>query len=148
MVTNNIANKGSYCLIIEVKSDCKIKIGAKGILSFNKGYYVYVGSALNNLTKRIERHLSDNKKKHWHMDYLSMNKNTKINQVIYTYCSKKIECNISHEINKKTDKYIEFFGCSDCNCESHLYYFDSYHEAQKASIEAIEKIGYEAIKWK
>lgn len=140
-------DKGSYCLIICVKRDCRIKIGAMGMTQFEKGYYIYVGSALNTLNKRISRHISTDKKKHWHMDYLSLNKNTKIVQVIYTHCDKKIECDISCHINENTNKYIEDFGCSDCKCMSHLYYFDSYDEAIKVSIDAIEKLGYEACKW-
>ena len=143
----NEINKGSYCLIIHIKRDCRIKIGAKGFVNFEKGYYVYVGSALNSLNTRIKRHISKDKKKHWHMDYLSLNKNSEILQVIYTHCDKKIECNISSYINENTNNYIESFGCSDCMCMSHLYYFDSYDEAEKVSIDSIEKLGYETVKW-
>lgn len=146
-MTNNKVDKGSYCLIIHVKKDCRIRIGARGMVDFDEGYYVYVGSALNSLKSRIIRHISKDKKKHWHMDYLSLNKNTEIIQVIYTHCDKKIECDISHKINGNTNKYIEDFGCSDCKCMSHLYYFDSYDEAINLSIGAIKKLGYEACKW-
>ena len=67
--------KGSYCLIINVEKDTKIKIGKKlGIINFKKGCYVYVGSAMNSLESRVKRHLSDNKKKHWHIDYLTKQK--------------------------------------------------------------------------
>lgn len=76
--------KGSYCLIINVEKDTKIKIGKKlGIINFKKGCYVYVGSAMNSLESRVKRHLSDNKKKHWHIDYLLLNKNSKIKKNIY-----------------------------------------------------------------
>ena len=84
-----ILDKGNYCLIIKMKNDCTIKIGAKGNIDFKKGYYVYVGSALGTLSNRIKRHLSNDKKKHWHVDYLLLNKNTEIKEVIYTYCTKK-----------------------------------------------------------
>ena len=141
------SNKGNYCLIISVSDDCEIKIGAKGKKSFKKGYYVYVGSALNSLTKRIERHISRNKKIHWHADYLLLNKNAKVEEVIYTYSSRKIECKISHEISKNAINYIEEFGCSDCECESHLYYFDSYDDALKSSIDSYKNIGYEENYW-
>lgn len=147
MNNDDIPNKGSYCLICYVKNDCKIKIGAKGLMSFPEGYYVYVGSALSNLTKRIERHLSSEKKKHWHMDYFSLNKNVNIEQVIYTFSTQKIECELSNHINKKTANYIESFGCSDCNCMSHLYYFDSFDEAENVIIESFKKIELKPIKW-
>jgi len=147
MNNDDLPNKGSYCLIIYVEKDCKIKIGAKGFMNFPEGYYVYVGSALSNLTKRIERHLSSDKKKHWHMDYFSLNKNVDIKQVIYTFSTKKIECEMSNHINKNTNKYIEDFGCSDCNCMSHLYYFDSFDEAENVIIESFEKIELKPMKW-
>lgn len=74
----------SYCLIINIKKDTEIKIGKKlGFINFKKGCYVYVGSAMNCLESRVKRHLSDNKKKHWHIDYLLLNKNSKIEKSIY-----------------------------------------------------------------
>lgn len=140
-------NKGNYCLIISVKEDTSIRIGAKGMMSFKKGYYVYVGSALNWLDKRIERHISKKKKKHWHADYLLLDDNAQIDEVVFTYSSKKIECDISNEISKNSDGYIELFGCSDCNCISHLYYFKGYDDALKSSISSYEKLGYEPYYW-
>ena len=62
--------KGIYCLIIKLDKDKSIKIGKLNYINFKKGYYCYVGSALNNLKKRIERHKRKNKKLHWHIDYL------------------------------------------------------------------------------
>lgn len=147
MTEEGIVDKGNYCLIIHVKKDCSIKIGAKGMIDFKEGYYVYVGSALGTLSNRIKRHLSDDKKKHWHADYLLLNKNTKIKQVIYTYCTEKIECDISKNINKDSNEYIESFGCSDCKCMSHLYYFNSFQSAINSSINSYKKINYKPYKW-
>lgn len=140
-------NKGNYCLIISNKRDSTIKIGARGMMLFKKGYYVYVGSALNSLNKRIERHISKEKKKHWHIDYFLLDKNTELNEVIFTYSTKKIECDISNEINKNSNGYVELFGCSDCNCVSHLYYFNTYEDALNSSVNSYEKLGYCARHW-
>jgi Uri superfamily endonuclease len=42
--------KGCYCLIIKLNNDRTVKIGKKlGKIEFKKGYYVYVGSAMNSL---------------------------------------------------------------------------------------------------
>ncbi|MBE6494095.1 MAG: GIY-YIG nuclease family protein [Methanosphaera stadtmanae] len=147
MRNKELIDKGTYCLIIKINKDIHVKIGAKGILSFNEGYYVYIGSALNTLSKRIKRHLSDDKKKHWHIDYLLLNKNTKVSQVIYTYSTKKIECEISTKIKESAMNYIESFGCSDCECKSHLYYFNEFCDAEKTCIEAFEKQKYEPRTW-
>ena len=142
-----IPDKGNYCLIIKMKNDCTIKIGAKGNIDFKKGYYVYVGSALGTLSNRIKRHLSNDKKKHWHVDYLLLNKNTEIKEVIYTYCTKKIECNIAYNIQEDATNYIESFGCSDCKCMSHLYYFNNYTDALNSSINSYKKISYIFLKF-
>jgi len=64
------AMKGIYCLVIDISSNINPKIGALGRVKLKRGTYVYVGSAQNNLKKRIQRHFSNNKKIRWHIDYL------------------------------------------------------------------------------
>lgn len=133
--------KGCYCLIINLKKDTKIKIGKKlGNIEFKQGYYVYVGSAMNSLIGRIERHLSDEKKMHWHVDYLL--KKAKISAVIYNQSRRKIECDLSKYISTQSEG-IKDFGCSDCECESHLYYFKN----KKEAIECVES-AYDSIDMK
>lgn len=123
-----------------MKKDSKIKIGKKlGQIEFKKGYYIYVGSAMNSLKARINRHLSDEKKLHWHADYLLKNKNTEIVEVIFNISSKKIECELSKKISEKTAS-ITGFGCSDCECKSHLYYL----KTRKEAIETV-KNAYDSI---
>ena len=130
--------KGCYCLIIDLDKTSKIKIGKLGKINFNKGNYVYVGSAMNSLTSRINRHLSDKKKLHWHIDYLLKNENAKISEVIYNVSEKKIECELSQAISQSNG--IKDFGCSDCDCESHLYYFKN----RNGAIECV-KNAYDSI---
>ncbi len=115
--------KGSYCLIIHKEKSSKIKVGAIGLNLYEKGYYVYIGSAMNSLIPRIKRHLADEKKMHWHIDYLLKDNTTKIEEVIFNIGEKKIECNLANFISKNGDGK-ENFGCSDCNCDSHLIYFE------------------------
>lgn len=130
--------KGCYCLIICIDDENTIEIGKRlGEITFKKGYYVYVGSAMNSLPARIRRHLSDEKKLHWHIDYLL--KNAKITDVIYNESSKKIECELSKCLEEKADG-IKGFGCSDCMCESHLYYYKN----RKEAIENVEN-AYDSI---
>ena len=110
--------KGSYVLLIKLEKDKEIQIGKLGIIAFKKGYYAYVGSALNGLEQRINRHLRKNKKMHWHIDYLL--KFGKIDSVFYKEHNKKEECNIAKLFSKLIS--VEGFGSSDCNCKSHLFY--------------------------
>lgn len=118
--------KGSYCLIINIKKDTKIKIGKKlGFINFKKGTYVYIGSAMNSIESRVKRHLSKNKKKHWHIDYLLLNENSEIKKVYTKESDEKLECEIAKKIIKN-EKSITNFGCSDCSCQSHLIYFKNF----------------------
>ncbi len=111
--------KGSYLLIIKNPIKKHIKIGSLGRLVFDKGYYIYVGSAMNSLEARIARHARKNKKLFWHIDYLLSH--TKIVGVLIKPSNKKQECNIA-KIIAKNFSCIPRFGCSDCKCKSHLFF--------------------------
>jgi len=112
--------KGVYILLIKINKNVQETVGSLGKIKFNKGKYAYVGSAQNNLEKRVERHMSKNKKKFWHIDYLLDNKFTKIVDIFYKKSGKSEECRIA-SILSKTELPVLKFGCSDCNCKSHLF---------------------------
>lgn len=112
--------KGSYILLIEFKKYQEIQVGKIGKIFFKKGYYAYIGSALNGLENRIKRHLRSEKKMHWHIDYLLQH--SEVKDVFYKESLEKIECGIAQKFEKTSS--IKGFGCSDCACESHLFYAD------------------------
>ncbi|HUL38541.1 MAG TPA: DNA/RNA nuclease SfsA, partial [Thermodesulfobacteriota bacterium] len=58
-------DRGSYLLILSLKRIRKINVGKLGEVHFRKGFYIYVGSAMANLSKRIERHRQLRKQHHW-----------------------------------------------------------------------------------
>lgn len=137
--------KGCYCIIISLDENEEIKIGEKlGKIKFQKGNYVYVGSAMNSLESRLNRHLSKEKRLHWHIDYLL--KKAEITDIIYNE-NKKVECDLSQYLSAKTSS-IKDFGCSDCSCESHLYYFENRNEAIEQVKNAYDSIAmkYEFFK--
>lgn len=118
-----LLNKGLYCLIIKLLQTYDIKIGCLGTFSFPVGFYVYAGSAQNNLERRIERHLQREKKLHWHIDYL-----LHYGQVVCvnTYAGEKNEeCKLNRKIGniKNATVLVKGFGSSDCSCISHLHFF-------------------------
>ena len=122
--------KGTYILVIFLKENSKIEIGSLGEISFSKGYYLYVGSAMGNygsatLINRVKRHLldSNNKKLYWHIDFLLDNSNSLIKKLYLIPSLQTYECTIAKEILLFSDNYINKFGCSDCHCKSHLLYF-------------------------
>ena len=126
--------KGIYCLIIFLNRSQKIKIG-KRVGFFTKGYYCYVGSAKNNLEKRIERHLRNKKKKYWHIDYFL--EKSEIKNIVVLKTSR--ECELSRKLeNMKEEVVLKGFGSSDCNCPSHLFRF-SYNPMKKEKFNKIFK---------
>jgi Uri superfamily endonuclease len=112
--------KGVYVLVISVSKDIEVKVGALGSLSFEKGLYAYVGSAQSGLKKRIERHLTEAKRKFWHIDYLLGNEFVNVVKVFYKKAEKSEECSIARKLGRRGIA-VKNFGCSDCSCISHLF---------------------------
>jgi Uri superfamily endonuclease len=79
----------TYCLITQLNKNSTIKVGKLGEIDFKKGYYVYVGSALNSIDSRVWRHLSKEKKLFWHIDYLLNSPNATVKEVILERSPKK-----------------------------------------------------------
>jgi len=116
-------NKGIYSLVIKFDRDNSIVVGKLGPVEFPKGYYVYAGSALNYLDKRILRHKIKKKKLHWHVDYFL--KHAKIIKVFTHITTLRLECELNKRIQVLPNAriIIKGFGCSDCKCSSHLTFF-------------------------
>jgi len=111
--------KGSYILLIELPEPRSIPVGSLGSICFSKGYYAYVGSALNGIEARVGRHLRNNKKTHWHVDYLLQH--STVTKVFIYETAERIECHLSRALSLHFLS-VPGFGSSDCNCRSHLYY--------------------------
>ena len=111
--------RGSYILLMKLNDNKEIIFGKNNQFLFKKGFYIYVGSALNGLVQRINRHLTKSKKTHWHIDYFL--KHTKIIAIYYKKNKIKEECIIANKLKNKLI-LIPKFGCSDCNCKTHLFY--------------------------
>jgi Uri superfamily endonuclease len=122
--------KGVYCLCIENHDDQSIHVGALEEIEFKRGYFIYVGSALNSLYPRLKRHLKmsrgEHNKIHWHIDYLLNKPLVEIKLIYILETDERLECNISEKINEH-GKPVSRFGCSDCRCQSHLYKVDSFN---------------------
>ena len=130
--------KGFYILVICIPENTNIKIGALGNILFSKGYYLYIGSALGNsgsstLKNRVKRHFTspNNKKTHWHIDYLLNNPSSIIFHLYLIPISQNFECLIANELNNISDGFIKKFGSSDCKCKSHLIYFEDFNGLNK-----------------
>ncbi len=123
--------KGTYLLCLLLKERIELEVAALGNLEFNKGNYIYVGSAMANkgsssLINRVKRHLKDSaeKKLHWHIDFFLKNKKVEIIKIYLIPSKIKLECTIAKELEKSSEDSIKNFGSSDCKCKSHLFYFN------------------------
>lgn len=114
--------KGVYLLVMHLGARSFIKIGSLGGIEFKKGYYAYTGSAMGGLEQRISRHLREEKKLHWHIDYFLQKA-----RIIACYMketgSKHEECRTAASLQSAGGGLVPGFGCSDCNCHTHLFHF-------------------------
>lgn len=112
-------DRGCYLLILRVTERKTISIGKLGEITFPAGYYIYVGSAMANLTARLERHRRLRKNLHWHIDYLRAV--VDFQTVLPIRASVPLECALAGKMEKITEWTIPGFGSSDCSCPSHLF---------------------------
>ncbi|MFN4196982.1 MAG: DNA/RNA nuclease SfsA [Caldimicrobium sp.] len=123
ILKSEFKNSGTYLLILKVKNNDEILVEQLGKIYLKKGYYVYIGSAKNNLFQRINHYLRYPKKKFWHIDYLL--DVARIYKTIPILGSQSWTCEIANKLIYFAEDYIKKFGVSDCYCKSHLFYFSS-----------------------
>lgn len=117
-------DKGIYCLILKNPA-CTVRVGALGEIAFREGWHVYVGSALGSGgLARLERHkrlagARDHPPK-WHVDYLLVNPAFRLACAVSASTGERLECRLAGLIGGQG---VPAFGCSDCDCPSHLFFF-------------------------
>lgn len=111
--------KGCYVLIIRSPENGTITVGSLGERQFQAGYFTYVGSALGGLKARLARHLRQEKKLHWHIDYLVQQ--AVIEDIIVVETAEPVECAIARTLSDSFP-VIPNFGSSDCRCPGHLFF--------------------------
>lgn len=136
LIEHEARDRGSYMILMELKEKTHIETGKLGRISFEPAFYVYTGSAMANLTRRIERHRRLRKNHHWHIDYLR--EHTNIIADFPVRSSEDLECNIAEAISKIADFSVKHFGSSDCKCESHLFGFIKNPLLEKEFIKVIQ----------
>lgn len=138
-------DQGTYALVMHLPRTETIRIGALGECKFPRGYYMYIGSAMNGLAARIARHLVDNrlasramkvgdhaavsrrrerkKKMHWHIDYFLQH--ARVTEVMTHAGADRFECLWAQAALAlpKAKILVPRFGASDCKCATHLIYF-------------------------
>ena len=128
---------GSYILLLELNESQRISVGRLGTLLFLKGFYAYVGSALNGLESRVARHLRQGRKRHWHIDYLLDRAITY--EVVLVPVGRRLECTLARALKEELT-CIRRFGSSDCRCSGHLFYAAERNELNTQVVEALANL--------
>lgn len=119
---NEFEDRGVYLLLVRIDCGKTLEVGSLGQIEFKQGYYVYVGSAMRGLAKRVSRHIRKKKKIRWHIDYLTAAAD-KVSAVPIV-SSENLECQLAGRLEKITGSpAVQGFGSSDCRCPGHLFYF-------------------------
>ena len=130
--------KGVYTVLIRITKTFSRQVGSLGRMYFEKGNYVYVGSAQSSLFPRLVRHFAKKKRLHWHIDYLTTSKLSRIKVAVYAATNRKrIECFLSAKLAALPfSKAVSHFGSTDCKhgCIAHLFLLKS---TQKLAISSI-----------
>jgi Uri superfamily endonuclease len=131
---------GIYRLVLFLPHTYSVRIKTLGCVRFPPGYYVYTGSALSGLAKRLRRYLRPDRRIHWHIDHLLAAAEIKEIQVLLTgeklpknqeesigpqNPSERCECFWANQVLSKPNAVVVAprFGASDCRCTSHLAFF-------------------------
>ena len=129
-------SKGAYILLIDVPETRLIQVGRLGTFPFQEGTYLYVGSALNNLERRVARHVLKIKKLRWHIDFLLQF--AEVQNVLMINTEKRIECALNRVVSETVPVVaeVEGFGSSDCHCLTHLWRYIIRRNGEKKSFDA------------
>lgn len=116
---------GTYILVIELVHDAHIRVASLGAIQFVAGSYLYVGSALGGLEARLARHLRQEKRLHWHIDYLL--RRGRIREVWYHSGPEHLECVWARALARApgVSPFASPFGASDCGCHAHLFHSEA-----------------------
>jgi sugar fermentation stimulation protein A len=115
------ADRGVYLLVVRIDQETEIEPGALGKLCLQKGHYVYVGSAMAGLAARTARHRRGRKRRHWHVDWLTAVASEVTALPIRT--PHRLECELAEAVATVASGRIDGFGCTDCRCRAHLFFF-------------------------
>ena len=131
--------KGSYFLVIRLEEGRRIRTKGK-TFELKPGYYVYVGSAMNSLEKRVARHFRREKRLHWHIDYLL--KEAELLRAYLIPSEVKLEEELSREVSRFGEP-VPGFGAGDVRVSTNLYRFEN--EPDEVLTRILDKLG---LGWK
>jgi sugar fermentation stimulation protein A len=145
LIEEEAIDRGVYILIARAEIKMHIPIGKMGIVEFEPGYYLYAGSARKNLEARLHRHGRRQKKLFWHIDYLL--ERARLIQIVPIRTGEDLECELARELSQIATP-VPGFGCSDCNCQSHLFFLRDDPRKFPPFLEIVHKFRYHRLRKK
>ncbi len=115
-----LADRGAYLLILRLPRKRCLEVGSLGRIAFPPGYYVYVGSAMGNLSARIARHTRLRKTLRWHVDFLRAVATECIALPIRT--PHRTETALAQALDGVLAPGPAGFGASDSALDTHLFH--------------------------
>jgi Uri superfamily endonuclease len=115
----------TYLLIMQGDVSRQVNVGALGEVSLEPGWYLYVGSARRHLEARLRRHLRQEKRRRWHIDYLLIGDACEIREI---WAGEGMaECQLAGSLLALPEISIPKprLGASDCRCPAHFF---QYHQ--------------------
>jgi len=114
-------NKGDYVVLFFLKEAVVISSRCRS-WTLDSGYYIYIGSAMSSLAERVKRHLIEEKRKYWHIDYLR--EKAEVVAALLLPTEEQREGELSNFVSEY-GKAVPKFGASDCSTDSNLYRLES-----------------------
>jgi Uri superfamily endonuclease len=119
------SHPGTYALLLSA-TDAVIPVGRLGDLRLQPGFYVYVGSALGpgGVRSRLAHHMHHAERPHLHIDHLR--RHTTLEEIWFCYDRKSQEHEWASCFAGMRGALVPLvgFGSSDCDCGSHLFFFE------------------------
>lgn len=119
----SLARPGIYVFALANERARRIAIGRLGSFSFDRGLYLYVGSAKGpgGIAARLRHHCRPSASPRWHLDYLRLR--TRPAAAWVGLGGEQRECSWASLLEGDTTlvRGPAGFGASDCRCETHLF---------------------------
>ena len=111
-----------YLVLTRVPRRTTVEVGSLGAVRFERGWYLYVGSAARGRRARVARHLAAQKPLRWHADYLFTAFPARLAWLVDGAAG---ECSLAGALEglPGATRRPRRFGAGDCRCAGHLVWF-------------------------
>ncbi len=111
-----------YIVLTRVPRRTALPVGSLGTVTFERGWYAYVGSAARAREARVARHLAREKTLRWHADHLFAAFPAERAWLVDGAAG---ECELAGALASLpgAERRPRRFGAGDCSCAGHLVRF-------------------------